>query len=135
METDRSIIRKKSDEFLRSVKEDWKLLWREKYDDKFRGEGVAVRDYPLLFVERGAVIFANRDAKIPILSEILNSWTDEGCIYAPDPRNGGWGKFVRTYLAKSHKKSTEIEPKNSSKKNPSRGRQLKKGGRGWLHIE
>jgi hypothetical protein len=135
VETDRSIIRRKRDEFLRNVKENWILLWNEIYNDKFRGEGVAVRDYPLLLTERGSVIFANRDAKVPILSEILNFWTAEGCVYAPDPKVGGWGKFIRTYLVKRSEKSTSAKPKNSSKKDPGIGRQLKKGGRGWLHIE
>ncbi len=34
------------------VKEEWRLLWRGRIDDKVRAEGVADRSFPLLAVER-----------------------------------------------------------------------------------
>jgi hypothetical protein len=36
-------------------------LWKERFDDKVRAEGVANRDYSSLFVEKGTVIFATRN--------------------------------------------------------------------------
>ena len=122
----------KRDEFLRRLKEEWGLLWRERFDDRVRAEGVAVRDYPLVFMDRGFVVFASRDAKAPSFSEIVDFWASQGCIYAPDPIVGGWGKFIRTELRKvlhsRAKMFNEGQPKREGKK-----QQLKKGGRGWLH--
>lgn len=120
------------DEFLKKVREQWRLLWRERFDDRFRGEGVAVRDYPLVFMDRGFVVFASRDAKVPSFSEILEYWAFEGLVYAPDPAVGGWGKFVRTHILRRSRRR-----KNEKLAKPLKGKkqQLKKGGRGWLHIE
>ncbi|MDI6904260.1 MAG: hypothetical protein QMD13_02040 [Candidatus Bathyarchaeia archaeon] len=95
--------RVKRDEFLRRLKEEWRLLWRERFDDRVRAEGVAVRDYPLVFMDRGFVIFASRDAKAPSFSEVVEFWASQGCIYAPDPIVGGWGKFIKTELGISAK--------------------------------
>ena len=126
--------RVRGDEFLRRLKEEWRLLWRERSDDRVRAEGVAVRDYLLLFMDRGFVVFASRDAKAPSFSEIVDFWASQGCIYAPDPIVGGWGKFIRTELRKllhsRAKMFNEGQPKRQGKK-----QQLKKGGRGWLHRE
>jgi len=69
--------RVKRDEFRRRLKEEWKLLWRERFDDRIRAEGVAVRDYTLLFMDRGFVIFAARDAKAPSFSEIVEFWASQ----------------------------------------------------------
>jgi hypothetical protein len=124
----------KRHEFLRKVKEEWRLLWSERFDDKIRGEGVAVRDYPLVLMDRGFVIFASRDAKPPSFSEIVDFWVSQGLVYAPDPAIGGWGKFVRTFIIRRSKKCGLVEstkPLNGSCKKP----QLKKSGRGWLHKE
>jgi hypothetical protein len=125
--------RVKRDEFRRRLKEEWRLLWKERFDDRVRAEGVAVRDYPLLSTDRGIVIFASRDAKVPSFSEIAEFWASQGCIYAPDPAVGGWGKFIRTELGKLRhsraKMFNEGQPTRSGEK-----QQLKKGGRGWLHT-
>lgn len=126
--------RVRHDEFLRRLKEEWKLLWRERFDDRVRAEGVAVRDYPLVLVDRGFVIFASRDAKTPSFSEIVDFWASQGCIYAPDPAIGGWRKFVRTFIIGRSERRRIMEPSkplNGSCKK----QQLKKGGRGWLHME
>lgn len=110
------------------------LLWRERFDDRVRAEGVAVRDYPLLFTDRGFVIFASRDAKAASFSEVIEFWASQGYVYAPDPNVGGWGKFIRTDLRKVlHSRAKMFnggQPKGKTEK-----QQLKKGGRGWLHIE
>jgi hypothetical protein len=122
-------------EFRRRLKEEWKSLWRERIDDKFRGEGIAIRDYDMLFLDRGTVIFASRDAKIPGFREVLEMWAPQDMPYAlsPDPRVGGWGKFIRTELRKgphSRAKAHNRQPRRKSEK-----QQLKKSGKGWLHIE
>jgi len=123
----------KQDEFRQKLKEEWALMWNERFDDKIRAEGVAVRDYPLLFMDRGFVIFASRDAKIPSFSEIVTFWASQGHVYCPDPSVGGWGKFIRTELRKvTHSRARNferIQPKCKSEK-----QQQKKGGRGWLHF-
>lgn len=122
------------DEFRCKLKEEWTLLWRERIDDKVKAEGIAVRDYPLLFMDRGLVIFASRDAKAPNFSEIVEYWGSQGMIYVPNPIVGGWGKFIRTELKKllhsRAKKFNEDELKIKVEK-----QQLKKSGRGWLHLE
>ena len=53
------------------VRAEWKRLWRERIDDRFRAEGLANQDFSLLFVERGTVIVATRDFKLLDLKEIL----------------------------------------------------------------
>lgn len=119
--------------FMKKLKEQWVSLWSERFNDKIRAEDVAIRDYPLLFLDRGSVIFANRDAKIPSFFDIVDFWASMGFIYAPHPEVGGWGRFIRTEIRKlrSKKMATfKCEAKRESEK-----RQLKKGGRGWLHIE
>jgi len=126
--------RVRRDEFLRRLKEEWRLLWRERFDDRVRAEGIAVRDYLLLFMDRGFVIFASRNAKAPSFSEIVDFWASQGCVYAPDPAVGGWSKFVRTFIIRRSERRRIVEsakPLNGSCKK----QQLKKGGRGWLHKE
>lgn len=122
-------------EFRRRLREEWKRLWRERIDDKVRAEGIANRDYDVLFLDRGTVIFASRDAKIPGFREILELWAPPEMRYAvpPDPRVGGWRKFIRTELRKAvESRKRRFDYRERSGK--SKSQQLKKGGRGWLHI-
>jgi hypothetical protein len=119
------------DEFKRKLKEEWRLLWSERFDDRVRAEGVAARDYPLVFTDRGHVIFATRKAKAPSLSDIIDYWRAQGRVYWPDPTVGGWGRFIRTELKNlAHHRAREAR-ENESKDNGKQ--QSKKGGRGWLH--
>jgi hypothetical protein len=132
-----SIDRPRRDEFLRRLKEEWRLLWMERFDDRVRAEGVAVRDYALLFMDRGSIIFATRDAKAPSFSEILEFWASQGFVYSPDPAVGGWGKFIRTELRTHASKDAHSMAKifyGEKSKRVCEKQQLKKGGRGWLHI-
>ena len=51
----------------------------------------------------------------------------------PDPSVGGWGKFIRTELKKVigwRKRRFD----HHEEANERRSQQLKKGGRGWLHV-
>jgi len=117
------------------VKVEWRLLWRDRIDDRVRAEGVANREYSLLFVERGTVIVATRDFKPLNFKEILvlHGVQNVERFVPPLPSVGGWGKFARTVLNKQKRarkwKVTESVPRRKRK-----SLQLKKGGRGWLHY-
>jgi hypothetical protein len=86
-------------------------------------------------MDKGFVIFATRDAKAPSFSEVVEFWASQGCVYAPDPVVGGWGKFIRTELKKVLHSRAERAKGSESKGKGDKQQQLKKGGRGWLHIE
>jgi hypothetical protein len=124
--------RKERDAFRGRLKEEWGLLWKERFDDRVRAEAVSVRDYPLLFMSRGHIVFANRGAKAPSFSQIVEVWASQGLMYSPDPDVGGWGKFVRTELnAVTHSRARTFA--NDQRKCEKESQHLKKGGRGWLH--
>jgi hypothetical protein len=125
--------RAERDEFRRRLKEEWRLLWSERFDDRVRAEGVAPRDYPLVFTDRGHVIFATREAKAPSLSDIINYWRTQGRVYWPEPNVGGWGRFIRTELKKAAYHRTREVGENET--NSSGKQQSKKGGKGWLHKQ
>jgi hypothetical protein len=116
------------------VREEWKLLWLNRIDDKVRAEGIANRDFSLLFVDRGTVIVATRDFKPLSLKEILRLHEIENLerVVSPHPSVGGWGKFARAVLNRQRRarKLEESAPRRSRKKSL----QSKKGGRGWLHY-
>jgi hypothetical protein len=120
------------DAFRSRLKEQWGLLWAERFDDKVRAEGVSVQEYPLLFMSRGQVIFAARDAKAPSFSQIMDVWASRGLAYSPDADVGGWGKFARTELKRVTSSRARAFVNNQCKCEKAR-QQLKKGGRGWLH--
>ena len=122
--------RVEGDEFKRKLRSEWSLMWRERFDDRIKAEGIAVRDYPMLFMDRGVVIFANKDAKAPSFSDLADYWSMQGKFYSPNPREGGWGKFVNSTL-RSRRSSYGFT--NHSKRETAAKLQPKKGGRGWLH--
>jgi hypothetical protein len=122
------------EEFRRRLKEDWALMWKERYDDRVKAEGIAIRDYPSLFMDRGFVIFASRNVKTPNFSEIVDFWASKGLVYSPNASVGGWGKFIRTELRKSVNSRAKSFDRSLLKQHGKNGKQqLKKGGRGWLH--
>jgi hypothetical protein len=124
----------KREEFRHKLKEEWALMWRERFDDRVKAEGIAIRDYPSLFMDRGFVIFASRDSKTPSFSEIVDFWASQGLIYSPNASVGGWGKFIRTELRKSINSRAKSFDRSLLKQHGKNGKQqLKKGGRGWLH--
>ncbi|MEM3579413.1 MAG: hypothetical protein QXL54_04245 [Candidatus Bathyarchaeia archaeon] len=126
--------REAREEFLHKLKEEWRLMWMERFDDKLRAEGVAVRDYPLLLMDRGFVIFASKDAKTPTFSEIKEFWASHGLVYSPDPAVGGWRKFVKTFIASQQNLRRSKRGQQQYVEDKKEKQQLKKGGRGWLHI-
>ena len=120
-------------EFVDELRGQWKLLWRNRIDDKVRAEGIASEDFSKLFVEQGTVIVATRDYKPPDFVEILQRHvsSDAEKLVPPDPAVGGWGKFVRSVVRNQRRLSQRWVPPESDRK---KSQQLKKGGRGWLHF-
>jgi len=111
-------------------------MWRYRIDDRARAEGIADKDYSLLFVDRGTVIIATRKFKPPNFLEILQrhgllSFDDP---VPPSPFVGGWGKFIRTFLKRRNDAKKRLI-QDSLKTRQKKKQQLKKGGRGWLHRE
>ena len=120
------------DVFRGRVKEEWGLLWAERFDDRVRAEAVSVGDYPLVFTSRGHVIFATRNAKVLSFSQIMAVYASQGLVYSPDADVGGWGKFVRMHVGRAaHSRARAfVDGQSKCKKD---GQHRKKGGRGWLH--
>jgi len=118
------------------VKEEWSLLWCDRINDKVRAEGVANRDYPSLFVDRGTVIIATRDFKPLDLKEILRLHRVQNAEGSdpPHPSLGGWGKFARTVLNKQRRSRKPMAEEFVLRRKHEENLQLKKGGRGWLHY-
>ena len=116
--------------FIQDVRDQWRLLWRERIDDHVRAEGVANQDYDKLFVERGTVVLATRNFKLLTLREILEQHkvVNAERFVPASPQSGNWIKFGR---ANAYKRSKEPPKLTTQKKKP---QQLKKGGRGWLHT-
>jgi hypothetical protein len=121
-------------QFIDEFKSQWKSMWRDRLDDKVRAEGIADKDYSLLSVDRGTVIIATRKFKLLDFREILqqHDLSSVGEMMPSDPSVGGWGKFVRTALISQN--STRRGRQAPPKLDRSGDQQLKKGGRGWLHI-
>jgi len=124
--------------FVEELKQQWKTLWRERIDDEVRAEGISSKDYSELFVERGTVIIATRKFKPPDFYDIVQKHlslgqSDVSNVFPPNPRIGGWGKFVRNVLSKQQhsvkrRRSAAVETDNKG------FQQHKKCGRGWLHF-
>jgi hypothetical protein len=122
-------------EIINELKAQYKTLWRERIDDKVRAEGIANKDYSMLFVEKGTVIFATRDFKPLSFREILDQHKVVGVdrVVPPSPHVGGWGKFIRMEIAsqKCHGRVRQTRRYLDDKK---QRQYLKKGGRGWVHF-
>ena len=121
------------EEKVEALRIQWRKLWRERMDDTIRAEGIAVNDYNDLFVERGTVIHATRNFKALSFKEIVEKHkiADVDKLVSPDPSIGGWTKFIKTSITKQRKRKarfTQFYEQNKQKQ------QLRKCGRGWLHI-
>ena len=116
------------------VKSQWKQLWRERIDDPVRAEGIASMDFDKLFIERGTVVLATRNFRPVTLGEILDQhkveYTEKHV--APSKHVGGWRKFGRTqmprYESARRRRGFAVSVDMGKKQ------QLRKGGRGWLHV-
>jgi hypothetical protein len=125
----------KRNSFVDELRVEWKRLWNERLNDKVRAEGIAIDDYSSLFIDKGTIIHATRDFKTLSFKEILKQHAIEDAerYIQPNPTIGGWNKFVKDNITKqsSRKRHTvnELPVKERKKKD-----QLKKSGRGWLHM-
>jgi hypothetical protein len=115
------------------IKSQWKRMWQERFDDHVRAEGVAFQDYDHLFVERGTVVLATRDFKLLSLKDILDlhKVANAERFVPSNPVVGGWGKFVRTHISSRPVSRRRVREFVVDERKP---QQLKKGGRGWLHV-
>jgi len=122
-------------EIVNELRMQYKMLWRERIDDKVRAEGIANKDYFMLFVEKGTVIFATRDFKPLNFKEILERHEVVGVdrVVSPSPHVGGWGKFVRTEIV-SQKRYGRVRQARQYLDEKKQRQHLKKGGRGWVHF-
>jgi hypothetical protein len=117
------------------LKSEWKRLWRERIDDQVRAEGIANKDYSGVFVERGTVILATRNFKLMSFRDVLEQ---HGIVnvhryVSPDPRVGGWGKFIRSTIS-NRDGGKRVKRAASFVAEPKEKQQRKKGGRGWVHA-
>jgi hypothetical protein len=119
---------------IEEIKQEWRLLWRGRIDDKVRAEGIANQSFSLLAVERGTIIVATRDFKALNLKDVLRSHNIENIekSFGPLPSEGGWTKFAKTIL----NNQTRVRKFNSEATLKQQGKtgQQKKSGRGWLHL-
>lgn len=117
--------------FIEELKRQWSLLWTERIDDKVKAEGIASKDFSLLFVDRGTVIMATRDYKPLDFKQILQEHKLEQMesMVSPNPAVGGWGRFAREVFCRKredkHPSFQKVRRLNGSQK---------KGGKGWLHA-
>jgi len=121
-------------ELVEELKVYWKKLWQERVDDKVRAEGIATDEYVKLFVEKGTIIHATRDYKALNFREILeqNQVANADRFIPPSPQVGGWTKFVKANItSQRQRRNTRASLYREDKKEK---QQLKKGGRGWLHV-
>jgi hypothetical protein len=119
-----------ADSLTDEIRGQWRRMWRERVDDRVRAEGIAAQDYDKLFVERGTVVLATRNFKFLTLRGILEQHkiVNVDPFVQANPHTGGWKRFGR---ANAYRRLNALpEPKTEV----DNSRQLKKGGRGWLHL-
>jgi hypothetical protein len=122
-------------ELVDELKIEWKRLWHERVDDKVRAEGIATDDYSTLFIDKGTIIHATRDFKALNFKDILEQHEVQNAerYVSPDPRIGGWAKFVKETLPPKNSRgihrATDLYYEEKTGKQKQR-----KTGRGWLHL-
>jgi hypothetical protein len=123
-------------EKVKELKVEWKRLWRERLDDKVRAEGIANADYSFLSVEKGTVIFATRNFKLLTFRGVLEEHgiTNVHRFVAPSPGEGGWRKFINGPAGVKRSVRGRGRPARRFVEEEKKPQQLKKGGRGWLHV-
>lgn len=121
------------DHFTKVLKQQWKLLWRERIDDKVRAEGIASKDFELLFIKKGMVVIATRDYRPPDFKEIIEKYDvpyEVRIKQRPHPSHGGWRKFIRKEILSKKRNRKQYKVHGNPKRNP----QSSTSSRGWLHI-
>lgn len=122
--------------FVDELHVEWKRLWNERLNDKVRAEGVAVDNYDSLFIDKGTIIHATRDFKVLNFKDILKQHEVENPdrYINPDPTVGGWNKFVKDNITKQQPRRRRVIEEELQIKSQKDKAQLKKSGRGWLHM-
>jgi len=119
------------------LRQEWKLMWRSRIDDKVRAEGIADKTYERLFVERGLILLATRNFSPPDFQDILRRHLtpEEAERVQPDPNRGGIRKFIREYITIQDKVRSRLkEELRAQLEQMKQHGQPKHGGRGWLHM-
>ncbi len=118
-------------EFRRWLKIEWADLWKSKFDDEIIAEGISLRDYSLLDVDKGEIIHASRDYKPLKFRDILekNLGGEAAERVDVDPHVGGWRRFAREELPGRENKAVRRAPKIPF----DLSQQQRKGGSGWLN--
>ena len=109
---------------------EWRYLWETRIDDEVRAEGIARGKFPDLFVESGTIIIATRDYRPLSFEDIVERHLSREVVgrVRPRPGVGGMGKFIKEMKRQGPvRRAPPPEPRD-------KGRQPKKGGRGWLHV-
>ena len=123
--------------FINELRQEWILMWRSRWDDKVRAEGIAIKDFERLFVDQGLVIFATRTFKAPKFHEILEKHLspEEAERLDPSPVRGGIRKFIKEYIT-SQKDSRKMirEETRQELERLKKAQQTRHGGAGWLHL-
>ncbi len=85
---------------IEKLKQEWKQMWTDRFDDKTRAEGVSSENYSHLKVERGTIIHATRDYKALDFREVLqqNRVKDTDRVVQPHKEVGGWTKFANKQI-------------------------------------
>jgi hypothetical protein len=121
-------------EFVDDLRDEWKLMWKDRVDDKVRAEAIADRTYERLFVDRGLILFATRDYKPPDFQDILERHLNPEEVERVDP-NHGIGKFIREHITAQNKsKSRRRQQVTTNLEKMKSHQQLKHRGKGWLHL-
>jgi hypothetical protein len=113
------------------LKNQWADLWVSKHDDKVNAEDISVKDYNLLFVEKGEVVQAKRDYRPISFSDILEKHVgaDRALKVDIDPRVGGWKKFSKKNFPKKKPEFIREPPRKKIDLN----QHQRKNGFGWLN--
>jgi hypothetical protein len=123
-------------EFVENLRQEWKTMWWSRIEDKVRAESIADKTYEHLFVDRGTILMATRKYSPPDFQKILAEYLqpEEVGRANPSPTTGGMGKFIREYIVTQNTPKSRRKEVSAELENMKKHQQLKKGGRGWLHI-
>ena len=117
----RNNTQQKNKELVENLLVQWKKLWYENINDTKQAEKIASNTYSSLFIEKGTIIHASRNFKIPSFKEIvrLNKIENGERYISPDPIVGGWTKFTKKYITsqkinkRNHKPTIQKNLKNN----------------------
>ena len=123
-------------EFVNELRREWKTMWRAKFEDKVRAEGIADKNYELLFVERGLVLFDSRTLKALEFHEILEKHLTPELAerFNPNPVRGGIGKFIKDYITVRNNVKKKMREETRTDLKTLNQAQQSNEGKGWLHL-